>query len=243
MGEGKRVFSEKEASEVLGRAARLQEERGGGGSYSPGLTHDELVRIATEAGIDPENLEAAIRAASAAPTKRGFLNLVEEDERVVDAELDPKDFDVVLDVAKPARTRRHPVAQVGRTLTMQTRHKGGQYRVEVASRNGRTRLRVTSVPFLAYLMSLHPAILLAFFGGMNMAAQGDRAGATAFVLAMLMVGMLAFVALVRRGKGNTTELADLIEEKIRETTAPTRENLRAAVPLDSGLPVETRLSL
>jgi len=215
----KRVFSEKEASDVLQRAARLQEERGGGSSYAPGVTNDELVRIATEAGIDPENLEAAIRAANAAPAKKSFLNLIEENERVVDAELDPADFDVILEVAKPARTRRHPVGQVGRTLTMQTRYRGSLYNVEVASRNGRTRIRVSSNPFIAYLMSLHPAILLSFFGGMNMAAQGDRTGALAFALAVVMTGMFAFVALARRGNAKTAELAEKIEERVREATS------------------------
>ena len=225
MSEPKNVFSEKEASEVLQRAARLQEERGGASSYAPGISHDELVRIATEAGIAPENLEAAIRAASQNPAKRSFLNLVEEVERVVDAELEPENFDVLLDVAKPARTRRSPARQVGRTFTMQTNYRGSLYNVEVTSRNGRTRIRVSSMPFLAYLMSLHPALLISIFGSGSIGAHGATAGAALFATLTMLAGALGFVGLARRGSNNTAELADRLEEKVREATASDIQNL------------------
>lgn len=225
MSELKQVFSEKEASEVLQRAARMQEERGGASSYAPGISHDELIRIATEAGIAPENLEAAIRAASQNPAKRSFLNLVEEVERVVDAEIEPEDFDMLLDVAKPARQRRHPARQVGRTFTMQTNYRGSLYNVEVTSRQGRTRIRVSSMPLLAYLMSLHPAILIGVIGGANIAAQGGGAAAALFGTLAVLAGALGFVGLARRGSNNTTELAEKLEARVREATAPKIQNL------------------
>jgi hypothetical protein len=230
VSEPKHVFSEKEASEVLQRAARLQEERGGASSYAPGISHDELVRIATEAGIAPENLEAAIHAASQNPAKRSFLNLVEEVERVVDAELDPENFDVLLDAAKPTRQRRHPARQVGRTFSMQTNYRGSLYNIEVTSRNGRTRIRVASMPFLAYLMSLHPAIFITILGAGPMAGHGNGAAAAAFALAVIMIGIMAFVALARRGSNNTAELADRLETAVREATTAKLQNLGGPLP-------------
>ncbi|RYG25055.1 hypothetical protein EON82_08485 [bacterium] len=231
MSEPKSVFSEKEASEVLQRAARLQEEGGGASSYAPGISRDELVRIATEAGISPDNLEAAIRAASQNPAKRSFLNLVEEVERVVDAELEPDDFDVLLDVAKPARTRRSPARQVGRTFTMQTNYRGSLYNVEVTSRNGRTRIRVSSMPLLAYLLSLHPALMISIIGTANMAAHGGGAAAALFGTLTMLVGALGFVGLARRGSNNTAELADKLEQRVREATEPKLQNLGARTGL------------
>lgn len=54
MSGGKRIFSEQEASEILQRAAKLQEEdRESDPAYTPGITAEELERIAHEAGIDP----------------------------------------------------------------------------------------------------------------------------------------------------------------------------------------------
>ena len=222
MSDEKRVFSEKQASEILARAAHLQEAKGEG-AYAAGLTREEVLSIASEAGISPENVEQAIRAL-ADKKESGFLNLIETDERVVDAELDPQEFDVILEVAKPFRSRHRPVHQVGRTLSMQTRYKGGLYRVEVVSRNGRTRIVVTSVPLLAYLLSLHPALLVGI-----MAAGAF--GAPLIALASTLAGLAGFVGLVRHGKANTGELADRIEKRIREATHDVRANLRNAEPI------------
>ncbi len=224
MSDSKRVFSDQEAADVLKRAARLQEERGES-AYAPGVTHEELVRIAIEAGIDPENIEAAIRAASVSPPKRSFLNLIEENERVVDAELDPSQFDVILDAVKPSRSHQHPVGQVGRTLTFQTRYKGSLYAIEVVARNGRTRIRVTSNPFVAYITSLHPAILLSIFGAAAIAPRGYISAAALFALVTMMVGTLAFIGLVRRGNSKTGELADLLERTVREAAAPNFDHI------------------
>lgn len=233
MSEGKRVFSEKQAAEVLRRASRLQD---GDGSYAPGLTHEEILSIATEAGIDPKNVEAAIRGLETTRRTSRFFNLVEEEERIVDAELDPTEFDVILDVAKPAMTRRHPARQVGRTLDLRTRYKGGMYNVQVSSKAGRTRVEVASMPSMAYLMSLHPALLIAFVGSANLSARHMNLGATVFALVAMMIGLAAFVGLVHRGKEHTPALADLIESKVRETTADVRENLRDATTIEDESP-------
>lgn len=219
------VFSEKQASEIFQMAARLQEEKADPqDGYAPGLTKGEMIRIAQEAGIDPQYLDAAIRASTKTKPRRRLFDLVEEDERVVDAELAMADFDVVTEVVKPARTRRHPPRQVGRTLTLQTRFKGGMYGVEVSARNGRTRVKVTSVPFMAYLVSLHPAIIVGCTVSTNLSNKGQIAeGALAFLL-IFAAGILGFLTLVRRGQGRTGELAEIIADAIREETA---KDLRA----------------
>ncbi|CAN5463935.1 hypothetical protein BH11ARM2_BH11ARM2_35830 [soil metagenome] len=217
MGEKGKVYSEKQTAEILQRAARMQEQTGES-VYAPGLTQEEILSIAAEAGIAPENVESAIVSLEARPPASGFLNLSQEDERVVNAELDPADFDVILDVAKPARLSHYSTQQVGRTLTFHTRYKGGLYRVEVTAKNGRTRIRVTSLLLYAYLLSLHPALLLALFGSAIIAAQGVKVGAVLFAFVVLMLGCLAFATLIHRTKGKTAELADALEKRVRETT-------------------------
>jgi len=220
-----RVFSEKQASEIFQLAAQLQEQKADpANGYAPGLTREEMIRIAQEAGIDPQYLDAAIRASTKTKPKRRLFELVEEDERVVDAELQMADFDVVTEVVRPARTRRHPPRQVGRTLTLQTRFKGGMYEVEVSAKNGRTRVKVRSVPFMAYLVSLHPAIIIACLGWGNISAHGEFTAAALFSLLVILAGFIGFLTLVRRAQGQTGELAEIIADRIREATS---KDLRA----------------
>jgi len=213
------VFSEKQASEIFQLAAQLQEQKGDPqGAYAPGLTREEMIRIAQEAGIDPQYLDAAIRASSKKRPRRGFFELVEEDERIVDAELAMADFDVITEVIKPARTRRHPPHQVGRTLTFQTRFRGGLYVVEVTARNGRTRVKVKSVPFMAYLVSLHPAIILACGVWGSLSDKGEFTEAALAAMLVIAAGFFAFLTLVRRGQGQTGELAQIIADEVRQAT-------------------------
>lgn len=211
MAGAKKVFSEKEASEVLRRASRLQEERGG--AYSPALTYEEILRIASEAGIDSENVAAAIQAA---PQKHDKFGWVDEDERVLDVELDPSDFDVVSHVAKSGPEGRRTSRQLGRTLKLGMYYGRRSYTVEVTSRNGRTRIHVARILFIAYLWTLN-GIILALGGGALLLDSGRLAVAAAFVPIVLVAVVLAFAATIHKGRGKASELADLIEARIRET--------------------------
>ena len=132
MSPQKRVFSEQETSEVLQKAAKLQ-EAASDAAYTPGITRSELDRIASEAGIDTKFVEQALGEIQTTKPKRSWLNLSEEFERVVDGEVDPDDFDQILLDLKPVG-HRHGLQQVGRTVSMQTYYKGAVCQVEMTSR-------------------------------------------------------------------------------------------------------------
>ena len=120
MPEGRRVFSEEQAADILQRAARLQEAENSGTPYTPGITEAELMRIATEAGIDPSFLGKALDGMTEPERKERLLKFVNEAVRVVDGELDPEDFDLVVD-GLPT----HSNNKKGRTLTQIGRQVSG----------------------------------------------------------------------------------------------------------------------
>src|SRR5579859_3641216 len=103
MAEPQPVFSEKEVSEIMQRAAELQEKEQAG--YARGVTRDELVRIAEELGVSPEVLTRAIDEQTERKARRPW-QFVREEERVVDGEIDPNDFDLILESLRPMRGRQ-----------------------------------------------------------------------------------------------------------------------------------------
>ncbi|RYG49306.1 hypothetical protein EON79_01765 [bacterium] len=217
MSERGKVYSEKQTAEILQRAAKLQEGEEPNASAS-GLSHEEVLRAAAELGIAPENVES-VMAAMERKGSRGFFGATQTETRVVNVELDPGKFDVILEVARPTQSRHRAPGQIGRTLSVRTRHKGAMYRVDVVSRDGRTQIEVTSVPVLAFLMTLYPALLISFFGGASIGAEGVNVLALLFAFFVLATGLIAFAALVGRANGHTAELADTIEKQVREATS------------------------
>ena len=230
----KRVFSEQETSEVLQRAAKLQESATDG-AYTPGVTRDELERIAVEAGIDPKFIEKALTDFDENTPKKGWLNLSEQYERVVEGEVDPNDFDEVLRDLKPAgRGGMRGATQVGRTVSMQTFYDGAMCYVELTSRNGRTRIKVRSVPFVAYFMSLHPALLLGLPISIVLGKSvGALAGLFTFI-ALMLTGIAGFAGLTKKGHRSAKKLIDVLEKRAEEETERLRENLAKSSSVDVG---------
>lgn len=230
MSAGKRVYSEQETSAILQKAAKMQ-EASADGAYTPGITQEELERIAAEAGIDPKFVVKALENLETEQPKRGWLNLSEEYERVIEGEVDPDDFDQIFQDLKPSNTHHGGgLRQVGRTASMQTFYKGAMCSIEITSRKGRTRVKVKSVPFTAYFMSLHPAILIGVIAGANIGARGNALmGALIFFLSMLF-GIIGFAALVKKGHSSARLLVDKLDARVEEYTSELRENLVKSRP-------------
>ena len=105
---GKEVFSEQEASQILQRAVQLHESQGQADPYTPGITREELDRIAQEVGVSTEFLAQAIKESQSSSHKTGPLRLTEEFEHVIDGELDPNNFDVIAEVAGGGMGQKGP---------------------------------------------------------------------------------------------------------------------------------------
>ncbi len=218
----KRIFSEKEASELIQRAVEIQETTGDlGKPYQAGVTWEELKRIAEETGLDPKFLEMALeRQSSEVESTKGPFHFTEEFETVIEGELDPNDFDVVVENIKTSGKANQPhAAQVGRTLTTFAFTGWGQSRVDVSSRNGRTRLRVKSNAFLAYFLALHGPLIASIIVMANMAEQGNAPMGFAIGGGLLAAGLIAFRWVLKNGHKAARKLLGKLEGKITEEIA------------------------
>jgi hypothetical protein len=208
----RKVFSEQEVSAVVRRAVELQ-EGAGKETYTPGVTPEELQKIAAELGIEPKYLQQAINEAVNSETKHGPLNLTEEFERVVDTELAPEDYDVLLKHLHSIG-HRHPISQVGRTLTGRTWTGRSFATVEVTSKRGRTRVKVRSNPFFAFLVSIYPAFIATMMLLGPLASGGHIWLALGLIAAVFLLMGMCFKGLVNVGHNAAKKLADKLAESI-----------------------------
>ncbi|MBZ0213467.1 MAG: hypothetical protein K8H99_06690 [Nitrospirae bacterium] len=221
MSLGKRVFSEKEAAEIVQRAVALQESAGDNArAYVPGVTLDELKRIAEEAGIDPKYIEVALES-RVREGHKGPLHLTEEFERVVDGELPPEDFDVVMEHVKSANTQR-PVVQVGKSLQGQIWTGWGLAGLNVTSRNGRTRIHVKSNAFLPFMTTLYPCLVGSIIATASMSERGLVAAGLGVAAAVIGAGLVGFKALLNKGHEAARKTTDRLEEAVATETESRR---------------------
>lgn len=225
----KKVFSEQEAAQIVQRAVHLQESASEGRGYVPGITYDELRRIAEEAGIDSRFLDQAMREGNAPVSQRGLLHFTETFERVIEGELAPEDFDVVMEHLHTGG-RNSQVTQIGRMLKGNTYTGWGMASIAVASRNGRTRLSVKSNALMAFFVSLYPTIIGSVIAAGAMGERGLVVQGLGVAAGLLTVGAIGFRAMLRMNHRAARALSDKLEQKIADETADQRERLAQSPP-------------
>lgn len=220
----KKVFSEQEAAQIVQRAVHLQESESDGRGYVPGITYDELRRIAEEAGIDSRFLDQAVREGNAPVSQRGLLHFTETFERVIEGELAPENFDVVMEHLHTGGRNSH-VTQIGRMLKGSTYTGWGMASIAVASRNGRTRLSVKSNALMAFFTSLYPTIIGSVIAASAMGERGLVAQGLGVAVGLLTAGAIGFRAMLRMNHKAARALTDKLEMKIADETAFLRDRL------------------
>lgn len=237
--ESNRVFSEQEAAEILQRAVRLQEHSSQGQSYTPGITAEELRKIAAEAGIDVQFVDKAISGIETEETsKPGPFNLTEEFTRVVEGEIAPEDFDKVM--ALFTHAQKNGLKQIGRSLSGPTMTGPHMMQLSLESRNGRTKISTKYIPVFAYLMGLHAPLIVSIIifasqieGGRPWLGAGLAAG-------VLGLGVFAFRALVKAGRKAVKTMTGRIADVVQQESDDLRSNLSASRGQKSE-PIETRV--
>jgi hypothetical protein len=215
------VFSEQEATQIIRRAVELQ-ERTANPPYIPGVSKNELEKVAQEIGVDPKFLRQALLESGEIESKPGIFHLTEEFERVIPGELDPQDFDKVAAAIKPFSNIGQPsVAQIGRTMRASAWTGISQATVEVTSREGRTRLKVKSLPFLAIFGALYPALIIAIVSAAALAERGLLSLGLGIAVAAIGCGFAACRRLLSAGHRASKRLADKLKIVIAEETATT----------------------
>jgi hypothetical protein len=228
-----RRFDDDEVSLILRRAGELQESRQEGADGGMSLT--DLEAVAREAGLDP----ALVRQAAAelpVPGQRPLPSGAGERflgaptmlryERVVDGELPPSEYDLLVEEIRRATNDVGTLSTLGRTLAWSSssslQHGRGASRravsVTVVARGGRTAIRVEErVTGLAG--GLFGGLMGGLGGGSGGAAMGI--GFAVFHSAVAALGLWGaiiagsyglartiFTTVVRRRAGELSSLAD-----------------------------------
>lgn len=198
------VFSEKEVSDILQKAVRLQEE-GGGSEYTPGVTYDELVRIAVEAGIDKDCLLKAIESPAEPGPKQSLFNLIEEQDKVLDGELDVEGLGELMDQVREL-VKLQRAQTFGKSIEAQAWRGGICGTLKVSSKRGRTRISFRQIPFVAYFTGLHLPLILSIPTAITLGVTGHALAAVLVPLAMLAAGGSVFYLVAQAGKRKAREL-------------------------------------
>lgn len=198
------VFSEKEVSDILQTAVRLQEEAGGA-EYTPGVSYDELVRIAVEAGIGKEYLQKALDSPPSAAPKHSLFNLIEEQDKVLEGELDADGLGEFMDQVREL-VRLQRAQTFGKSIEAQASRGGVFGTLKVSSKRGRTRISLRQVPFIAYFAGLHVPLIASIPLAAGLMAHGNVLAGILVPLALLTAGGSIFYMVAQAGKRKAREL-------------------------------------
>lgn len=187
-----RTYSEREVSEIIGRAVERQ-QAADRGDVAPGLTLDEIERLGREAGIDPAHLRAAAHEVDVAgrtlTRQRSQTSTRVVVERWIDAPLTSTGWeDVVAHLqtalgphagAMIASSAGETIQQIGQTYEWtHTSPLGVRTRVAVSPRGGRTRLHMTQLVGLS-----SPTVEGVGYGAIIAVLAGTIGGGTAAAFA------------------------------------------------------------
>lgn len=238
--DNRKLYTEKEISALLKRAAELQASDST--SDRQGLSLAELEQIAAEAGIDPRFVrEAATDTSRAAPSDiaSGLLGgpLAIEDERIFRGEVTADQWETMVQEIRRTFGQGGTASQLGHSLEWngeQRRHFRQAY-VTASPRNGRTRVQITQrqgkSAFLFYYIA---GWIAAGTAGITLSVLHM---APAAEVAIVGGGVLAYAGLLRTAFGQWTReqkyrIKDLMDRL--ERIATTGEDVEVPVRMKTG---------
>ncbi len=231
------VFSEQEVTAIIQRAIAIQESgQTSGSDFTPGVTMDELSRIANEIGVSPIALQRALEESKKGRSKSAWPGFQATFERVLEGELNPNDFDVVTSNVSLLNTRNQQgVTQVGRTLTLHAWTGAGDAKVVISSRNARTKVSVTSGALLPIMMCAHPALITGIVTGGIVGGHGSPLVGVAIALGAAVLGILGSIKLLAANHRKSEDLADkvakIVDDHLRESSSLTKNLAKATAPV------------
>lgn len=216
------LFSEDEASRILQRAVEISSNEQSE-NFTPGVTREELERIAKEVGVSPDALERAIREGGIVNEKSGLFNLTKTYERVVEGELDPGQFDLICEgIRLMGRHGQSGMSQVGRNLKLSAWTGTGHAMVDVTARNGRTSIKVKSNSLLQAVMTLHPAFVTSMVTVGALSERGMGLLGIGIATGIMTIGAFMFRFLTKLGHKRAENLADLVKKNVEGAMSETK---------------------
>ncbi len=254
------LFSEKEVGRILKRATELQEDEGP--AVTMGLSLSEVEQIATEMGVDPRYVAAAVAEVEQdGGDDEQFYWLgapvFYEMERVVEGEVSVEQWEEMVDAIRRSFNTVGVSGQVGRRLEWTHNSRRRQIQVRAISREGKTRLRIYSrFPKMAAILFAIP-LALSVQAVVLLMERLVFPGAASLLIGILGVMFLllrlVFDQYVKKKKRNARRLLNQLEQLIvapMSTTAalPVIEQHRMeaslltedAAPVEASPPVASR---
>lgn len=221
----RRMFSEKEAAEIVLRAAKLQEQSAtGSASYAPGIDFESLKRMAEDVGVDEEFLLQAMRGAGPGDEKRQmFLGVpvATSFEKVIEGEVPQDQFDVVMEAfrgTQPGAAGQGVAFQVGRSVDGRISRGFAFGPISVTSRRGRTRITARQSCFVPFMSTLYPVLLFGFLGTVLLPTVGRMPLWMAGVLGavLLAVGWALFGWACAKGEAKMRAIVEDLAARVSE---------------------------
>lgn len=241
----RRVYSEQEVTKIIARASEISEAEDTL-AFSPGVTEDELIRLAKEVGISGAALEKSLAEHNDFTEQRGGSAFVEVFEGVVEGEVDESDLDLVLEGLRTLNVSADRYIRIGRSIEFRLWTGISQAKVTLQARNGRTRISVRSDSEYPLAMSLVPSFALAGLGGAILASQGAGVVAAIVATSVLAIGWNVFRRIAGAGHRRARKLLDRLKENVSRATEqrevqPTTvaENLSENFGTDEGAEEQT----
>lgn len=224
---GKDHFSDAEVSEILLRAAEIQENPG----VVSGFSKDDLVKMAAEMGLSRDAVEAAInrqRSVARENPGRSFFGVPVgyEVEYTLPGEIPVERYDMVSRILGIGH-HRNGVRQIGNILTG-AYHRRMNYGIfTLTPQEGETNIKFRYVPLLPYFLTLHWILIGTLIVGSLLIANGGVSPIEGILgmVAALGVGWAAFAKLAQAGVAKTRELAKEMAQKLQEETVTLRDRL------------------
>ena len=250
----RKLFSEKEVGRILKRATELHEAEGP--TDATGLTLDEVRQIATEMGVDPRYVAAAVAevAGDGGEEERFYWlggPVSYEMERVVEGDVSEEQWVEMVEAMRRSYNLVGVSSKVGRMLEWTHNRRGRQVQVRVVSREGKTRIRLYSrYPKAAAVTFAVPLALSYMISSLFVTAMGrfDPSGFTSLVIglmgAVFLVMRFVFGRMVGEKKRKARHLLDQLEKIVAEplgpayVPAPKQADRLDASLLDDAEPIE-----
>ncbi len=235
------TYSDQQVKDILMKAVELQQQGTlDAGTTEGGLSKEQLAKMAAELGIDPKYLDAAIDQARVTRQEDKGLTflgvpLARNHHAVVEGELDPERFDVIVpELGNPGMNSHLGGSQVGRSLTARVSKGMAFGPISVVSRDGKTRIEARQAAFVGFMAGMYPALITSIMVGAGMIGHGHAMAGSLIAGGILAAGFTAFRFMALRGDRSMKEIVSRVAEVVAEETKAqgVRANLAGATAVD-----------
>lgn len=173
-----RQYTEQEVTQVIKKAAELQERLAPATVRTDGIGKAELVRIATELGLNEDFVHKALedRTTFAVSDEGNITSMSRTLERTAAGLPNSEAFEIVLDEFGPSMGVQSGPNTVGDTMTYQSMIGMTHCDMLVSKKQGRTRIKVGTTTFLPTISIAAPAAIALLTFVVAFANAGTVAG-------------------------------------------------------------------